>query len=52
MTESLATMMKLLDEIAGHLQANTKGDRSAARKKLERVIALSSTLALTLQGSR
>lgn len=52
MNESLASMMVLIEEIASHLKADTVGDRSAARRKLERVSALSATLALMLHARR
>jgi hypothetical protein len=49
MLNSIAEIMALLDEIAGHLKANSAPERRAARKKLGRVVALSSTLALMLE---
>lgn len=49
MTSSISTMMALLEEIAAHLKSDSPGERTAARKKLERVVALSSTLALMLK---
>ena len=52
MASSIATMMALLEEIAGHLKADSASERTAARKKLERVVALSSTLALMLKVKR
>jgi hypothetical protein len=52
MTESLTQIMKLLDEVAAHLQADSTSERSAARRKLERVTVLASILALTLKNSR
>ena len=52
MANSLPVMMKLLEEIAAHLQANTARDRSAAMRKLDRITALSSTLSLTVELRR
>ena len=48
MTE-LAEIQRLLQEIADHLKSGSKAERRAAITKLERINALSSTLALTLQ---
>jgi len=42
-------MMTLLEEVTAHLKSGTASQRTLARKKLERIVALSSTLALTLQ---
>jgi hypothetical protein len=42
-------MMALLEEVAAHLKSDSASQRTAARKKLERIVALSSTLALTLK---
>jgi hypothetical protein len=49
MNASIAAISALLEEVAAHLEAGSARERSAARKKLERIVALSSTLALTLQ---
>jgi hypothetical protein len=49
MTSSIATIMALLEEITAHLKSNSASERTAARKKLERIVALSSTLALMLK---
>lgn len=52
MDSSLATMMALLEEIAVHLKSGSTSQRTEARKKLERIVALSATLALTLKVNR
>jgi hypothetical protein len=49
MLNSIAAIVAILIEIEGHLKANSARERRAARKKLERVVALSSTLALMLE---
>lgn len=49
MRGSIATITALLEEIAGHLKADTASERTAARKKLERIVAVASTMALTLK---
>ena len=52
MLESLSTMQQLIEEVAAHLKASTARDRTAARKKLDRLTALSSTMSLTLVVKR
>lgn len=47
--ESIEAIMRLLDEVVAHLKADSAADRTAARKKLERISALSGTMALTLK---
>ncbi|MDX2159353.1 MAG: hypothetical protein SFW09_22840 [Hyphomicrobiaceae bacterium] len=49
---SLATMMQLLEEVAALLESGTPRDRSAARRKLDRLTAISATLSLTLDTRR
>ena len=46
---SIAKISALLEEVAAHLQADTASERTAARKKLERIIALAATMVLMLQ---
>jgi hypothetical protein len=43
---------RLLHEVASHLETGTKIERRTATYKLERIIALASTLALTIQCRR
>ena len=49
---SLKQIEGLLHDVAEHLQAQTKADRRAAVQKLERIVAIASTLAFTLQAAR
>jgi hypothetical protein len=49
--ESINEIQKLLREIAEHLSANTKMDARKAVAKLQRIAALASTSALTIQCS-
>lgn len=52
MNESLETMVRLLDEITAHLKSSAQRDRAEARRKLDRITALSATMALTLEIRR
>jgi hypothetical protein len=47
--ESINEIQKLLREIVEHLSANTKMDARKAVSKLQRIAALASTSALTIQ---
>jgi hypothetical protein len=44
----LAEIQLLLKEVADHLRAGTKTEKRKAITKLERIAAISSTLALTI----
>jgi hypothetical protein len=50
--ESLGEMMALLHDVASHLKSGTKPDMHMAVTKLNRIVALASTLALTIQTRR
>jgi len=50
--ESTSEIQRLLQEIAGHLKSDTKADTRKAVAKLERIAALASTWALTIQARR
>jgi len=52
MNESIVEMQRLLTEIVGHLQADTKADKRKAAAKLERMASLASTVALILRAQR
>jgi hypothetical protein len=52
MNESIGQIQQLLQEIAGHLKSGTKADTRKAVAKLERIAALASTLAFTIQAQR
>jgi len=52
MNEGISEIQRLLQEIAGHLEAGTTADTRKAVAKLERIAALASTLALTIQAAR
>ena len=52
MNESMLEMQQLLQEIAGHLSSGTKLDSRKAVAKLQRIAALASTSALTIQVQR
>ena len=52
MNESISEIQRLLQEIVGHLKSGTKTDTRKAVAKLERIAALASTLALTIQAAR
>jgi hypothetical protein len=45
-------MLGLLQEVGGHLKSGTKADMHKAVTKLNRIVALASTLALTIQTRR
>ncbi len=50
--ESLSEMLGLLQEVDGYLKSGTKADMRKAITKLDRIVALASTLALTIQTRR
>jgi hypothetical protein len=50
--ESAVELGKLVQDVQEHLKSGAKADRRAAVVKLERIAALSATLALTLRISR
>jgi hypothetical protein len=52
MNESIVEIQRLLKEVIGHVQADTKADKRKAAAKLERMAALASTLALMLKAQR
>jgi len=52
MNESFSEIQRLLSEIVDHLKAGTTTDTRKAVTKLERIAALASTSALTLQAAR
>lgn len=52
MTDTLAAISFLLQEISEHLRKSGKPQRTEAVAKLHRVSALASTLALTLEANR
>jgi hypothetical protein len=52
MNEGTSEIQRLLEEIAGHLKSGTKTDTRKAVAKLERIAALASTWALTIQTRR
>jgi hypothetical protein len=52
MNETFVEIQRLLQEIAAHLGAGTKTDNRKAVSKLERISALASTSALTIQVRR
>lgn len=52
MDQSITDIRRLLFEVAEHIKTSTKPDQSAAVAKLGRIVALASTLAFTIQGSR
>ena len=52
MNESISEIQRLLEEIVGHLKAGTTTDTRKAIAALERIAALASTLALTMQVAR
>ena len=52
MNESIGEIQRLLQEIAGHLSSGTKMDARKAVAKLERIAAVASTSALTIQVRR
>ena len=52
MNEGISEIQKLLQEIVGLLKAGTTTDTRKAVAKLERIAAVASTLALTIQTAR
>jgi hypothetical protein len=52
MEEGISEIQRLLQEIAAHVKGGTATDTRKAVAKLERIAALASTLALTLQATR
>jgi hypothetical protein len=52
MEQVIPTMRTLLDEVTEHLKTMAKPDQTAAVAKLERVVALASTLAFTIRAAR
>ena len=52
MNESINEIQRLLPEIAQHLSTGTREDARKAVSKLQRIAALASTSALTLQIRR
>ena len=52
MKEGINEIRRLLHEIAEHLKAGTTADSRKAVAKLERIVALASTLALTVKAAR
>jgi hypothetical protein len=52
MNESISEIQRLLQEIADHMKLGTKTDTRKAVAKLQRIAALASTLALTIQARR
>ncbi len=52
MNETVTEMHKLLEEVSENLRSMTKPAMTAAVTKLERIAALSSTLAFTIQAAR
>jgi hypothetical protein len=52
MNESISEIQRLLREIVGHVKAGTTSDTRKAVTKLERIAAVATTLALTLQAAR
>jgi len=45
----LAEIQQLVQEIAEHLKTGSKTEKREATRKLNRIVALASTLSLTLQ---
>ena len=52
MNDSIGEMRRLLDEIIGHLKAGTDPEERKAITKLQRIVAVASTMVLTLQVQR
>jgi hypothetical protein len=52
MNESISEIQRLLQEIADHLKSGTKTDTRKVVTKLQRIAALASTLAFTIQAQR
>jgi hypothetical protein len=51
MNESIVEMQRLLKEVVGHLQADTKADKRKAGAKLERLASLAINLGADAQGT-
>lgn len=51
-TDSLGQIEALLADVTTHLQAPTKAARRAAALKLDRIVAIASTLAATVHAMR
>jgi hypothetical protein len=49
MNESIGEIQRLIQEIVAHLSSGTKLDARKAAGKLERIAAIASTAALTIQ---
>jgi hypothetical protein len=52
MNETIGEIQRLIREIVAHLSTGTKTDARKAVAKLERIAALASTAALTIQIQR
>jgi hypothetical protein len=52
MNESISEIQRLLQEIAGHVEADTRPETRKAVAKLQRIAAVASTMAFTLQTRR
>ena len=52
MNDSIGEMRRLLEEIIGHLKAGTDPQKRKAVTKLQRIVAVASTMVLTLQVQR
>jgi hypothetical protein len=52
MNESIGEIQRLIQEIVAHLSSGTKLDARKAAAKLERIAAIASTAALTIQIQR
>jgi hypothetical protein len=52
MNESLSEIQRLLQEVAAHLSSGSKIDARMAVSKLQRIAALTSTMALMIQVGR
>lgn len=50
--QTLVDMRRLLVEVTEHLKSVAKPDKTAAVAKLERIVALASTLAFTIRAAR
>jgi hypothetical protein len=52
MDTGIGAMHELLDEVAQHMRSARKSDKTAAVAKLNRIAALATTLAFTIQAGR
>ena len=52
MNESISDIQRLLQEIADHLKSGTNPEKRKAVTKLQRIVAVASTVVLTLQVQR